>query len=124
MAGIRIHHPQLSSCILLVSHPGDPRTGRRAKDYPIHLDSEGDSIVSETVWRRLREADAAGQRHGFIVLNEVPDPPTLMIHQAGPVERRRELRLDGDRVVDPDLVRAAQVFAPAGIRPRIHMKET
>lgn len=77
MAGIRIHHPTHKSCILLVPHPGEFRRGlrtynkgRKPKEYRIELDSDGNCIVSETVWMRLQEAKAP-----FIVLNEVLDPP-------------------------------------------------
>jgi hypothetical protein len=63
---------------MLVPHPGEIKTmfgrtlnkGRKPKDYRIQLDSDGNCIVSEIVWKRLQEAGAS-----FIVLNEVPDPP-------------------------------------------------
>lgn len=82
MAGIRIHHPTARSCKLLVHHQGEIKVnlfrtvnkGRSPKDYHITLDSEGNCIVSEKVWQRLQEAQA-----NFIVLNEVPDPPTQYV---------------------------------------------
>lgn len=84
MSGIRIHHISERSCCLLIPHPGEIRRlgrktvnkGRKPKDYPIHLDSEGNSIISETVWQRLQETNF---RDSFIVLNEVKEPPTLTI---------------------------------------------
>lgn len=79
MPGLRIHHPTHRNCIMLVTHPGELKSrfgktlnkGRKPKDYRIQLDNDGNCIVSETVWKRLQEAGAS-----FIVLNEVPDPPT------------------------------------------------
>jgi len=60
-----------------VWHPGELKRdsvvynkGRKAKDYQIRLDNEGNAIVSETVWKRLQEVSIQ-----FIVLNEVSDPP-------------------------------------------------
>lgn len=84
MSGIRIHHVSERNCRLLIHHPGEIRQGlfkvinkgRKPKDYPINLDNGGNAIVSETVWMRLQEAGAA--KH-FIVLNEVPNPPTLVM---------------------------------------------
>lgn len=70
---------------MLVPHPGEIRSkwgktinkGRKPKDYRIALDSEGNAIVSETVWKRLQEAGSS-----FIVLNEVKDPPPqILSHQ-------------------------------------------
>lgn len=124
MPGIRIHHPTLRGCTLLVPHPGDPRTGRKPKDYHIHLDENGDALVSETVWRRLQEAQASGlSAHGFIVLNEVPDPPTLVMSAEQPGVKRRTFRVEHDgkarEVVDDDLRAVTQRFAPKGVTPRI-----
>jgi hypothetical protein len=82
MAGIRIHHAELRNCTLLVPHPGEIKSflrtknkGRKPKDYHINLDNEGNCIVSETVWKRLLEANVKN----FIVLNEIQNPPTLSI---------------------------------------------
>ena len=77
MPGVRIHHPTMKNCTLLIPHPGDPKTGRAPKDYHIKLDSDGDCIVSETVLQRLLEARRSGlSLHDFVILNEVKDPPT------------------------------------------------
>jgi len=77
MSGVRIHHPTHKNCIMLVPHPGEFRRGlkiynkgRKAKDYRIVLDAEGNCIVSETIWQRLQEAKAP-----FIILNTVENPP-------------------------------------------------
>jgi hypothetical protein len=121
MAGVRIHHPTERDCTLLIPHPGDPRTGRRPKDYYIHVDADGDAIVSDTVWRRLVEARGSGlSPHGFIALNEVVDPPALMLSQDRPGPQKRTLRQAPDgRIVDQQLHTIAQQFAPRGITPRI-----
>lgn len=117
MAGVRIHHPELTNCTLLVPHPGG--NGRRAKDYHIHLDSNGDSIVSETIWQRLQEAKASGlSGHSFVVLNEVPDPPRLVVGDPD-AHKTRTFRQAGDGVNEADLQSIAQSFAPKGVTPRI-----
>lgn len=120
MSGLRIHHPTMTSCVLIVPHPGDSNTGRKPKDYPIHLDSEGNSIVSERVWQRLLEAEASGlSSHKFVVLNEVEDPPTIMMtNNDGKVDVVPSFRQEGDEVVF-EAQRIAQQFAPQGIMPRI-----
>lgn len=83
MSGIRIHHIELRNCVFLVQHPGEIKSflrtknkGRKAKEYHIRLDNDGNCIVSETVWMRIQEA---GSGDKFIVLNEVVDPPTLTV---------------------------------------------
>lgn len=89
MPGVRIHHPTERNCALLVPHPGETKSfmrthnkGRKPKEYRIVLDNEGNCIVSETVWSRLREAGA-----NFIVLNEVQDPPPQIVgFKEGPEE--------------------------------------
>lgn len=99
MPGVRIHHPELRDCTLLVPHPGDPETGRRPKDYHIRLDSNGDCIVSETIWQRLKEARDSGlSTHDFIVMNEVKNPPDLKLGFTGPVVQRRTYKQMGDAI--------------------------
>jgi hypothetical protein len=118
MAGIRIHHPTLADCTLIVRHPGGGQ--RKAKDYHIHLDSEGDTIVSETVWQRLQEAKGSGQSpHAFIVLNEVPDPPDLVVGDPSATREVRTFVQTPDGVEDAELLSIAQSFAPRGVTPRI-----
>lgn len=113
MSGLRIHYtgePRLSNCTLRIPHPGEIRRGlrrinkgRKAKDYHIRLDDEGNCIVSETVWKRLQEVNAP-----FIILNEVRNPPAITIGmQEGEFDVPAEFRyLDG----------IAQEFAPPGVR--------
>ena len=117
MPGIRIHHPTLRSCVCIVPHPGDRRTNRRPKDYPITLDDDGNCIVSETVWRRLQEARKSQlSTHNFIVLNEVKDPPTIGIGWGTekpdllPTYREEHKRL---KEINANLLDAARAFLTA-----------
>lgn len=117
-AGLRIHHPdpQTWGATVLVPHPGDPRTGRNPKDYHLRLDTDGNTIVSATVWQRLLEARASGlSPHPFLVLNEVPEPPTQRIGATGSEERRRMLRQEAA---------ALRELAPPGTRPRVTRPST
>lgn len=112
MPGIRIRHPNqtLWGQTVLVPHPGDPRTGRKPKDYHLRLDNEGCVIVSTTVWRRLEEARSCGlSPHKFVIVNIVEDPPTQGIGST-PEQPRRMFRQEQD---------ALRELAPMGINPRI-----
>lgn len=120
MPGIRIHHPEARDVVLLIPHPGDPETGRAPKDYHIHVDADGYSIVSETVWRRLEEARGSGlSPHQFLVVNEVPDPPALVISQAEAAPLKRVMVQTPDGIKEARLQEAAQLFAPRGVTARI-----
>ena len=100
MPGVRIHHPTMSSCTLLIPHPGDPSTGRSPKDYHLRLDGDGNCIVSETVWLRLVEARTSGlSPHDFLVLNEVPDPPAQTLGDV-PGDIRRTYRQVRDALAE------------------------
>jgi len=118
MSGLRIHHPTLRDCELIISHPGNA-DGRKPKDYQIHIDHEGDAIVSEVVWMRLQEAHGSGLSvHQFVLLNTVMHPPTQRIginEQGVETERRRIYKQIQD---------VAQEFAPDGVVPRITRKDT
>lgn len=106
MPGVRILYadPKAAGATVLIQHPGDPATGRAAKDYHVRLDGDGTAIVSETILRRLREANAP-----IIALNEVADPPTQIL--GGSAARRRIMReIDG----------ALRDLAPPGTVPRVH----
>lgn len=119
MAGIRIHHTSLKDCTLIVQHPGGK--GRKAKDYHVHLDSNGDTIVSEAVWQRLQQATRGKKsEHSFVVLNEVPDPPDLLVGNSSAGHVERTFREDGDgEIREADIQAIAQSFAPRGVKPRI-----
>lgn len=112
MPGIRIRHPDPAvwGQTVLVPHPGDPRTGRKPKDYYLRLDSEGCIIVSTTIFRRLEEAKACGlSPHAFVMVNVVEDPPTQGIGSA-PEQQRRILRQEGA---------ALRELTPPGVKPRV-----
>ncbi len=109
MSGLRIHFVGgQRNCVLLVRHPGNAQ-GRKPKDYQIRLDNEGDAIVSDTVWMRLQQAAP----HAFLLMNEVPNPPTQYIN-GGQTEETRMYKL---------LQNIAQEFAPNGVVPRITKKD-
>jgi hypothetical protein len=117
MSGIRIHHISERGCVLVVPHPGfsvdnssDSAGSRRPKDYYVHLNQEGDAIVSERVWQRLQEAGAG---RVFVVLNEVANPPTLLV--GGPPTETRAVRFD----TNEELRAVAQQFAPPGVRMNV-----
>lgn len=110
--GIRIRHPDpaMAGQTVLVPHPGDPRTGRKPKDYYLRLDSDGCVIVSTTIFRRLEEAKACGlSPHKFVYVNTVEDPPTQGIGQT-PEPHRRIYRQEAE---------ALRELAPPGVKPRV-----
>lgn len=118
--GLRIHHPIERDVILLIPLPAKTPEGS-PKDIHIHLDEEGDSIVSEGVWEELLEAKRSGlSAHEFIVLNEVLDPPTII---AGPRVPNQEKRTRVERrpgtIYDAELQAIAQQFAPNGLKTYI-----
>lgn len=89
--------------MLRVPHPGDRSTGRRPKDYHLELDHEGDVIVSQTVWARLEQARQSGlSPHRFLVMNEVLDPPGLVVGgPPGPALRMFRQEHDALREICP-----------------------
>lgn len=115
MAGIRIHHPTLTNCTLLLPHPGDPASGRKAKDYHLRLDANGDTIVSTTVWERIQEAKRAGFDPGFVMVNTVEKPPDLVLSDRVASGASRRVRMFEDKVlrdVVPDGATYKVVNAP------------
>ena len=118
MSGLRIHHPTVRDAVLVVTHPGDPSIDMKPKDLYVHLDSEGNSIVSAGVWERLQEATRMAAVP-IMILNEVPDPPTLRIGEVPAPERRTVRQYHDGQVADANLAAVAQQFAPHGIHPRI-----
>jgi len=79
MPGVRLHHPTKRNETVEVPHMGRP-TVNGPKLYRLTFDGDGDTIVSETVLRRLREAfGLLNLAPTFLVLNEVLEPPMLTI---------------------------------------------
>lgn len=102
----------------MVPHPGD--TKRKLKVYHIHIDDEGDAIVSETVWMRLQQARQSGMSpHDFIVVGEVKDPPTLVVGQDVKEVTSRTFIQTPEGIYDSELQAIAQSFAPEGVRANI-----
>ena len=119
MSGLRIRHPTLRNCVLIVPHPGN-KNGRKAKDYHIHIDNEGESIVSNTVWGRLMEARKSGySAHQFILLNTVLRPPTLGIGVNTDIFGVNT----EEKKIYKQIQDVAQEFAPNGVVPRITRKD-
>lgn len=98
--GLRIHHPTLTNGTLKV--PGRTGPDGRQKIYWVRIDSEGDCIVSETVWERLQQAEAAGAQHGFIVLNEVENPPAQTINGENDPRFSDSYVQVGDQIIPQD----------------------
>ena len=120
--GLRIHHPTERDVVLLVPVPAKtPELGGTPKDIRIHLDENGDSIVSDGVWAELQRAKLSGlSNHEFVILNEVPDPPTIMAGFIDPHQRvKRTKKMNSNGNHDVDIQAIAQKFAPKGVNVRI-----
>lgn len=114
MSGWRIHHPTLRDCILQLYSPRKTAQGRDGT-INLKLDADGNTIVSEGILKTLEKVAARGDIHGFIVLNEVLDPPaqTVGINPSGiPARHMRTFALEG--VVLREL-------APQGVNPRVQV---
>ena len=125
--GLRIHHPTESDVILLVPVPAmRPDLGGIPVDMHIHLDENGDSIVSEGVWSELIRAKESGlSSHEFVILNEVPNPPTIVSGPgmtAAKVKRTLKETTPGT-IHDSELQAIAQQFAPRGFKTEITTKK-
>jgi len=124
--GLRIHHTTERNVVLLVPIPAKtPELGGTPKDIYIHLDENGDAIVSEGVWGELGRAFQCGlSDHQFVILNEVLDPPTLVVGQNESVSKvkarmKRAMVQTPDGARDAQLQAVAQKFAPKGVKVRI-----
>ena len=108
MPGLRIYHPSVRSAVVLVPVPPKGEGGS-AKEVQIVVDSEGHALVSEGVWEEIDLALSAGNDAGFIILNEVPDPPALIV--GGEADfGRQTLRVEQD---------ALREIAPAGVNVQV-----
>lgn len=78
-------------------------TAAGPKIYNVTLDSEGDAIVSATVWARIQEALALipGAPQMFLYMNEVQEPPTQVIGGSPERDRRVFLQTDALREIAP-----------------------
>jgi hypothetical protein len=91
MSGLRIHHPTLRGCKLIVEHPRKP--------YHIRIDDDGFCIVSETIWVRLQEAAVANGQPQFTLVNEVLEPPVQTLFDPN-ARVYRTFKQVGSEVVD------------------------
>lgn len=108
MPGLRIYHPEVRSTVVLVPLP--PKTAQgSAKEVQIVVDDSGHALVSEGVWEELVLAKNAGNNAGFIIINEVADPPPLVLG-SGPDFGRPTVRVEQD---------ALREIAPAGVHVRV-----
>ncbi len=90
MSGVRLHHPMLASCTLVIETELEypvaydcPSCGKSHERKAIHLrlDSAGDVIVAPQILAELKKLPVMA---GLEVANEVAKPPPLLI---GAVER-------------------------------------
>lgn len=91
MPGIRLHHRDKRDCVVQIPHMGRP-TPTGPKLYNLTLDHDGDVIVSDTVCRRLQEAQALLGVNLFVILDEVQEPPVLLIGDRSSTRVRRVFR--------------------------------
>jgi hypothetical protein len=69
VSGVRLHHHTKRNTIVEIP-----------KIYRLTFDQDGDTIVSPTVFARVMEAfSLLNLQPTFMVLNEVPEPPDLII---------------------------------------------
>lgn len=93
MAGIRILHDDLKSCIVTIEHPyiplapqdkcptcGFPHT---KKTYHLWLDGEGAAVVSPEVFQHLRAIGQGELPRQFRVESKVEKPPGATINMNG-----------------------------------------
>lgn len=98
MPGVRIHHREKRDCVVQIPHMGRP-TAHGPKLYNVALDSNGEAIVSPTVWARLQEAlGLLGNPSVFLVLDEVKEPPALVVGDVHGRARQVLTLIDGQFV--------------------------
>jgi hypothetical protein len=103
--GIRLHHPNLRSCVYTLVHFGRPYTQpfqcglclqvHMHKTYHLSLDAVGDVVVSETVFRMLEAVGLNELQAKREVLPEVqvldfnnPHNPNVVSREEGRLIRR------------------------------------
>lgn len=87
--GVRLFHEDLRNCTIVVVHPKREyrvpfecptcNQTHRWKAYHLNLDDQGSVIVSEAVYKRLREAGMPG----LSVANKASDPPPQTLYMGG-----------------------------------------
>lgn len=95
MPGIRLQHPTRRNCRYLVVEPipykepfqcPPPQLGGCGrthiwKTYHLNLDETGSVVVSTGVYERIK---SVVHRDGFVLANEVTEPPTVVAGLASP----------------------------------------
>ena len=121
MPGLRLHHPTLTDTTLIVPHPGGGEICPGPKDFHIRIDSEGNTIVSETVWRGLQECKGYGFDHQLAYVNEVANPPTQGIGFQPPTEQPNIERVGTIREGSPSFIEKMkrEGIIPKGVEPTI-----
>lgn len=123
MPGLRVKHPnpELANSILRIPCPAKA-PGGAAKYIQLVFDDEGCSLISEGVWAELTwAAQVQGMDIGLLVLNEVENPPELLLGGSVPPEVGRatyHLEQDALRQVAPAGVIARTVEHPINIVTR------
>lgn len=118
MPGLRIKHPTLTSGILQIPIPAKTDQGTD-KSVQLVLDDEGCVLVSQGVWDEIMEgAENQGLPTGLLILNEVPDPPELVVGGNHPEMGRPTYTLEREalRQIAPAAVVARTVEHPINVR--------
>lgn len=125
MPGLRLHHPTLTNTTLLVPHPGGGEICRLPKDYHIRIDSNGDTIVSKTVWEGLKECAGYGFDHGLVYVNEIDNPPPQGVGFQPPTELPNVERVGMTREGTPSFIEKMkrEGIIPKGVTPKVTRHE-
>jgi len=107
MAGIRLHHPFLTSCVYVVELPTPYPQPRKCptcakvhenKSIHLRLDSTGHVIVSREIHEKLRKVFLGGLE----VANTVERPPPQVVGAVElPTQRIVDVRLNGHKDATP-----------------------
>lgn len=97
MPGVRIHHREKHDCIVQIPRPAQLAGNPAVAPNNIRLDINGDAIVSEGVLAELREAfRLLAMPSVFLILDEVKEPPTLIVGGAPGRPKRVYRMTDGE----------------------------
>lgn len=121
MPGLRLRHPTKTSTKLVVPHPGGGVVNRLPKDYHITLDSDGYTIVSETVYKGLQECEGFGYDHGLVFVNDVDNPPAQGVGFLPPTSLPDVDRVGTTREGSPSSIEKMKRsgIIPKGVKARI-----
>ena len=115
MAGLRVHHSTLRNGVLQIPVLAKTKRGTQ-KQVQLHLDSEGNALISQGVWDELvAAAQVFDGNIGLLVLNEVPDPPAQIIGGTAELRETWTLTPNGVQQVAPAAVHTHTVSHPITI---------